>query len=1086
MALLDTGVNTGAGTEFAWDGAQLEALDCADEGQRVLVTGPAGSGRTSLALEAARRRLTSSESGGQWAPALVLTPDRRRATRLDRALSASIGPQATKRLTAPGSHRLVRSVDSFGYLVVGSWLIERARPLPRPSLVSGAREDGWIARYLEEHEEQWAPHFAPAVLSSPRFRMELRNLMARSGQAGLLPQDLRWLGEVTSLPTWQLAGQVYEDYAGGEKAFTPETPNLDSARLPLIAANVLENWDAQSEEAGVLAPKPVPDLVVVDDLQDIPLAAVPLLRALVGAGAGLFATWAPKQSVSQFRGGTAQTGVEVATALSPKVVELDINHRAAPLVAGLDEVVASWVPSTALPGEKASPAVEEVGDAVWKAREGGTVSAALAPSRTRMYEQVERYLRQQNLQGTEWADMAVIVRSADEVEAVRQTLSRRAVPLEGGERPVVLAKIPVCATLLRLLADPVSQEEALEETGLDEDQALMDLLISPLVDADPLDIYRLLRSLRLLKGDQTLGIAELVDEENFEELSKSNDNKAVLRQVRRAKQLWEEREGAKQLPAEEGLWHLWSVAGVAEGLRETAVGTGRWAAQANDTLDAVLALFRKADFWQQEQSGLGGGVDAELFAKDILSQQVQTDPLVASGIQSRGVAVLTPTQAVGRQWDTVVIPGLQQGSWPRAAKDSLGQLDRLAGIFEDARARGWPGQVPIAPYLPDPGVLAHRASVAGEKRVGEARMFYAAVGRAKGSVRLMAVKNEDEQPSIFLSLLGEQQVVDPAFDVLPASVSMESKVFELRHEVLGLHGDEQLQVAAAKALALLAAEGEENASPTLWAPVGVVTNRKPLFSDKQVRLSPSKLQVAQNCALRWFLDTTGAADQELDEDPAAFSALKRGLMVHAIAEEHPQGTKAELRAALDEKWAETDWDDGTTWARRDYLETRDMVDRLAAYYQTVPEGTTIKTEQPIDFSVGDTVVSGRVDRIEFRPSADGDTRGFVIDIKTGVLPSRAQAQDSLQLLAYQVGLEKAGVGTGGAALWSPKQGVKGTLRDQKRLTPEDLVEAEQKLADLAETLIGPELTANPETGDCDTCPFILVCPAQPAAVRGME
>ena len=1086
MTSLNTGADAGAWAELPWDGEQLEALADADLGNPVLVTGPTGSGRTSLALEVARRRLVAGEVGGQWAPALVLTPDRRRASRLDRALSASIGSQATRRLTAPGSHRLVRSVDSFGYLVVGSWLIERERPLPRPPLVSGAREDAWMARYLGEHEEEWGHHFAPAVLRSPHFRMELRNLVARSGQAGLLPQDLAWLGEIASLPTWQLAGQIYEDYAGGEKAFTPETPNLDSARLPLIAANVLKNWDSQCEEEGVLAPKPVPDLVVVDDLQDIPLAAVPLLQQLVAAGAGLFATWAPKQSVSQYRGATAQTGVEVATALSPKIVELKTNHRAAPAVAEMDAVVASWVPPTKLPADKGR-AVGEAGGSHFESADGpGFVSAALAPTRTRMYEQAERYLRQQNLGGTEWSDMAVVVRSADEVEAVRQTLSRRSVPLESGERPVVLAKIPVCAALLQLLADPLDREEALEETGVDQNQALMDLLISPLVDADPLDVYRLLRALRFLRGDQSLGVVDLIDGENLELLSKSKENKAALTQVQRAKRLWEQRGDAKQLPAEEGLWHLWSAAGVAGGLRETAVGAGRWAAQANETLDAVLALFRKADFWQQEQNALGESVEAELFAKDILAEQVQTDPLVASGIQSRGVAVLTPTQAIGRQWEVVVIPGLQQGSWPRVAKDSLGQVDRLTGVFEDARARGWPGQVPIAPYLPDPGVLIHKASVAGEKRVGEARMFYAAVGRAKSAVRLMAVENEDELPSIYLSLLGEYKVVDPKFDVLPASVSMESKVFELRGEVLGLHGDPLLQDAAAKALALLAAEGEENASPKLWAPVGIVTSREPLFSDKQVRLSPSKLQVAQNCALRWFLDTTGAGDQDLDEDPTVFSALRRGLMVHAIAEEHPRGTKAELREALDEKWAETDWDDGTTWAKRRYLETRDMVDRLAAYYQTMPEGTAIKTEQPVDFSVGDALVSGRVDRIEFRPLQGGGTEGFVIDIKTGELPSHAEAQDSLQLLAYQVGLEKTGVRAGGAALWSPKRGVKGTLRNQKRLAPEDLVEAERSLADLAESLSGPELLANPETGGCDTCPFTLVCPAQPGAVRGME
>ena len=275
------------GSEVDWDAQQRLALEVVGKGDSVLLKGPAGSGRTALALEVARERLSQGDEGGRrgdeelgehikgsedpkgrvWAPVLVLTPDRQRATRLDRRLTSSATPKGLGELTGPGSHRLVRSLDSFAYLVVSTWLVERTDPKERPTLMSGAREDGWVARYLEEHAAEWREHFSGAVLESPRFRMEIRNLIARSGQAGLTPRDLLWLGEETALPMWQLAARVYEEYAGGDAAFTVETSNVDSARLPLIAAKVLANWNGQREQEGVTAPKPVPQAVVVDDLQ---------------------------------------------------------------------------------------------------------------------------------------------------------------------------------------------------------------------------------------------------------------------------------------------------------------------------------------------------------------------------------------------------------------------------------------------------------------------------------------------------------------------------------------------------------------------------------------------------------------------------------------------------------------------------------------------------------------------------------------------------------------------------------------------------------------------------------------------------
>lgn len=1113
-------------TNFEWDAQQRAALNLADAGESVLLRGPAGSGRTAVALEVARRKLNSPVDGGElWASALVLTPDRRRATRLDRRLSGVLGSGAAAQLTAPGSHRLVRSLDSYAYLVLSTWLVERQDPLPRPTLISGAREDGWVARFLQEHREKWREVFSESVLASPRFRMEVRNLMARSGQAGLRAADLRWLGAQAALPIWELAADVYEAYAGGEAAFTENTDHVDSARLSLIAARVLADWDKRAEEEGVIARKPVPETVVIDDLEDMPLSSVPLFAQLKAAGASVFATWSPDEAIAQFRGGSPLAGVRLAEELNPTLVQLTETHGISRSVEALSVGVEAWIPALKI-GRRTGESTEanklektnkllnankqaETSKPAAAPRVMGSASRALAQTESRMRTEVERFLRLKNLEGTQWTDMAVLVRTGEEVTAMHRALARQDVPLESGERPVVLSKVPVCAALLHLLADPPGElEEGASEPAkmsaeeeAENEQSAMDLLLSPLVGADPLDVYRALRAYRTSMGSQGLFIADMLQDPDADlgPWTSRSVGEKTRAQIKKAQELWALRAVARDLPAQEALWTLWSAAGVGPELREQAIGAGKKSSDASDILDATLALFRKADFWTQEQADLGQPITGRRFAEEILEQQVQTDPLVPSGLQSRGVSVTTPSQAAGQRWAVVVVAGVQQGSWPRNTHDGLGQVGRLQEVLEDARQRGWREEQPIELFLPDRELFARSGGFAARSRMDEARLFYSAVTRASRDLRFLSVHNEDQLSSVFLRILTEDNLLNevlaededgektvPIFEETPPSVGLQSKVLELRQQALGKDGDEALQDAATRALALLTAEGETLADPTGWAPGGVVSERNALFGDRKVRLSPSKLQTAANCPLRWFLETSGAADQDLTEDPLAFSYLQRGLIVHEIADKHPKGTREELREAFDVLWKKSGFVEDTTWIRRHYLDTRDMVDRIAAYYKTVDPQVKVATETDIEFEVGDALVRGRVDRIEFQPDDEGGSNPFVIDIKTGQAPTKAEAQASMQLLAYQVGLHKQGHTAGGAALWSLKSGAQGAFRIQDPLSEEEQEEASDKLSALAEELRGPELRADPENGDCRTCPFKSVCPAMPQSVRGVE
>lgn len=1085
-----------------WDDMQERALRLHQQGRHVVVTGTPGSGRTALAVEVARSAVAGAvgdrsiaegeESSGQvsgaWAPALIITPDRKRSEALDFRLVKALGPALAGSLTAPGSHRIVRSLDSYAYLVVGLWLVERNEPLARPQFVSGAQEDAWLEAYLESVQESWKDHFSTQVLSSPRLRTEIRNIVARSGQRGLLPSDLGRLAERSGIPLWALAAHVYEQFAGGgESAFSVSTVHYDSARMPLIAANILRDWDEKCEAQGVVAPKPVPTTLVVDDLQDLPFSAVALIKAVVDSGAQMFATWAPRQACAQYRGGTPETGRAVSGLTLADQVHLEQSHRLARRLTDLESQIGSWVPGAT--GN--SPAVHHLRRSTDQECEG-EVRGALAATPTRLYALAASELREENLvSGTPFDEMALVLRTSSEVEKARMALSRAGVPVESGDRSIVLSKVPVCRALLNLLARDGQNGDESENTA-DREEDILDLLVSPLVDADPLDTYRLLRALRVSENNPTLGFEDLlaaVAGSGSPTFKSNRANRRIWAKVASAAALWGLASKAGAQPAQQGLWTLWEAAGVADALAEASLDAPAQASGASDILDSVLALFRKADLWQQERSRYDEDSSAHHFANYILSQNLQTDPLVSGGLGGKGVAVVTPPQAAGRQWEVVLVAGLQEGVWPAPFRDGFGQVGRLQDILEEAGKNGWRGQEPIAGYLPDQQVVSQqsRPEAAGEKRIDEARLLYLAVGRARRKVDLLAFEDQDALPSLFFTLLEEKGFVpavrdekgNPVFESSRVlGVSLDAMVALLRRQALGVNQTETEHRDAVRVLALLAAQGVEAAKPSTWAPGGSLSSDGGL--DRRLTLSPSRLQTAQNCPLRWFLSVSGAENQDLHQEEGVFTNLERGVLVHSLAERYPRGTKAELLGMLDRKWHEGGWDTGTTWAQRNYKSAKEMAERLAAYFQTVSPEVEILTEKDVHFSVGDAQLRGRVDRIEVEPGG----KARILDIKTGEPPSVAEAKESLQLLSYQVGAAKMGYQPGGAALWSLKSRAKGTMRWQEAL--QDLDEAEARLASVAARLGGPRFEATPKTGDCRTCPFVFVCPAKVESARGVE
>lgn len=1060
-------------------------------GHSMLVEGPPRTGKTQLLVEAAASALLSPEDPNFWSSVLLLTPDRRRATVLDRELTKTLAQHPSVRRAGRETHRVVRSVNSYANLVVRLWSLEREVPTAIPLFMAGAAEDVWVEQFLNENATRWEHLFDPQILASPTVRMQIRNILARSGEAGLLPEDLAALADWTNRTLWSVAADVYKAYAGmGDTGFSPEAPRLDAARLPRVAAALLTNWRDRAPSLGVADVPPVPKLLLVDDVQDLPNSASLLVQASAELSAQVVLASTPSAASAQFRGGDFRQGQKLKVALGLPVEVLSKDLRPGPLVE-LGDQVRSWVEPS-----RSAPAI-------------GTVQTQVlvAPTESGASALVANYLHRQHLEEkVPWRQMAVITRASGQVEQLRRQLSRAGVPLASADRPVQLAKVPICAALLELLVleegvEGASLEGASpEEGGVEEsrdpgaealEQAATDLVVSALVGMNPLELFQLVRDVgthlqRSLTVVQLLGLSH-ADLKPFE----NGRHKNSLKKLAVAKALWEKRSSASEMTPQQGLWELWALTGLEETLRSRALKRdfGRLTADAvaaSDQLDSLGALFRKADLWGQS-AGLNTDGLASTFASDLLGQNVSADSLEKGGLLEDGVQVVTASSSAGLSWDVVCIMGPQTGGWPAAGADSLASLPLLQQILADAAASGWRGEVPLGPYVPQDQVDGPYSfsRLSSENAQAEARLFNLAVTRANKSCAFAVVSNVSELPSSFLFTLSDRGFVEPFEDLegtpiyttTSDQVTLPDLVGKARRDAVA--GDEAQRADATLVLALLAAEGVQEADPALWGSSGSVSSTSPIVDVGNLRLSPSKIALAQQCPLRWFLSSVDLDDKDVGPVPAILPSSALGTLIHEIAQEHPRGTHEELTAALEEKWDQLELDRDTVWGQRAWQDALNFVRRLADYFKDFKG--TVKIEEQLRFELGPATVSGRVDRLE--TTEDGKVR--IVDIKTGKPATKRSVEEDAQLKTYQLAAHKQGESLGGAALLQVRSNRASPVVTQAALSQEQIVDYEHELEELAASLAGSIFPAR--VGDwCRMCEFKSVCPAQPQSARIVE
>ena len=1018
----------------------------------VRVLGGPGTGKSSLLVRTAAEHIAA---GGAPESVLLLTGSARLGSQARAAITSTLLRSARQGVVR---EPLVRTVHSYAFAVLR--LAAQRNGDPPPRLITSAERDGIIRELLAGDLEDgdasavaWPSQLRPA-LSTVGFATELRDLLARCTERGVDPVALQRIGRLSGRPEWMAAGQFAQAYeqimllrsAVGMAAPQATVPALGAAEL-VGAALAAFATDAEllAGERGRVK------LLLVDDAQHLDPQGTRLVRVLAAGAERTIIAGDPNQSVFGYRGADPTPLREEG---DYRVVTLTQSHRCAPAVARAITGIARR-----LPGADAARSLVATDD------RPGSVAVRIAASPHAESALIADALRRAHLvDGVPWSQMAVIVRSVPRAGAtLSRALTAAGVPVEMPPAGAPLAEQLAVRALLTVLDATVD--------GLTGDVALS-LLTGPIGRVDPVSLRQLRRALRRLDASRPpREFADLLIEAldtvpaglSAAQARPLSRVRAVLAAARRSA-------GDGQDPRHT-LWQAWQPSGQQRRWLAASERGGPAGAQADRDLDAVTTLFDVAEQYVTRTAGASvRGLIDHVATLGLANAAGEPRPTTET------VAVLSAHAALGREWELVVIAGLQEGLWPNTIPRGsvLGTqqlIDVLDGIGAGASTR--------APLLAE-----------------ERRLLIAAMGRARTHLLVTAVDSDsgddDMLPSPFchelaqLATASEAEIDTPI--QAPRVLAPAALVGRLRGVVCAPPGavDEAERACAATQLARLAAAGVPGADPEHWYGMRPVSTDAPLWSgeDQVVTLSPSTLQTLVECPLRWLLERNGGTDGR-----DVRSAI--GSLLHALVAD-PAKSESQMLAELENLWAKLPFD--SMWHSDNELSRhRAMLSTFVQWRaQTRRELTEVGTEVDIDGVVGEhdgsppgVRVRGRVDRLE----RDGAGRLVVVDIKTGKSPvSKDDAQGHAQLAMYQLavaeGLLPDGSQPGGARLvYLGKTGAGGaTEREQDPLTPEALGEWRELVRCAAAATQGPQFIARVNDG-CAHCPVRTSCPAQAAGER---
>jgi RecB family exonuclease len=557
------------------------------------------------------------------------------------------------------------------------------------------------------------------------------------------------------------------------------------------------------------------------------------------------------------------------------------------------------------------------------------------------------------------------------------------------------------------------------------------------------------------------------------------------------------------------------------------------AAAADRDLDAVVVLFDAAARFVDRLPG----ARTEVFLDHVYGQDLPADTLAPTADRGDAVRLLTAHAAKGLEWDVVVVAGVQEGIWPdlRLRGSLLGSERLVDAVAGRATATGLAAALvgQSSALLDEERRLFYVATTRARRRLLVTAVASGAVGGSDGEEQPSRFLHElgahdagrpdarpgdpgpgdggppdggpvdggrpdggptdggpgdgGPAPGRGSGSAGPGDGDPPAgggdgdglpMTRLPRALTLPALVAELRAAAVDDTTGEPRRRAAAAELARLALAGVPGAHPDEWWGLRPLSDDRPLFDDEAVKVTPSTMESALRCSLRWLLERHGGS-------APASSAQGVGNLVHAAAM-MAEDASTDRQALLDYVASRFDAIDlAARWlAGRERGRAEAMVDKLLRWLATNPRRLlAIEREFAVrlDDEAGRPVeLTGRVDRLE----VDEQGRLVVIDLKTGKTTSVAGAElaEHAQLGAYQAAVEAGafaefGTEPGGAALVQ----LGGDTRDAREQAQPALAEtddpgwARAMVRRTADTMAATTFAAVANS-KCRMCPVQAACP----------
>lgn len=958
-----------------WDAAQRAVLEL-DPARSGVVVGSPGTGKTTVLVERVRRLVAAGLEPDEL---LVLTPTRQTATGLRDGLALAV-----ERAT---SGPLARSVASFAFQLVRSAVVSRGEEPPQ--LLTGGDEDQIIQDLLDGDAvderagaRRWPDWLGADVRATAGFRGEVRTFLAECITLGIEPGRLRALAAEHDVPVWAALASFFREYLRVRADL--RGAHRDAAGLVREALGVVRSGTGLGPFAGVR-------VLLVDDAQELTLGAVELLEACAARGVAVLAFGDPDIGSGAFRGATPENFARLTAALAAGGPHLlDTPHRTTPPQTDLVRELVQRIGASGVAAHRRAPTGAEP---------DGSVRALVLRSSSEEYDVVARLLRERHVHdGVPWEQCAVIAHDTRQVAALETELAAREVPTRasGPGRPLgSLAPVRDLLTLIELAA-----------TASDDwpHELVAEALEGAAGGLDPIALRRLRTGLRHAALRQAAPTQSATGVPSGRELLASamahraefaavdvREARAAARVAETIEQLRDDLQ--RGATVHELLWRVWERSGLEQRWGEAARGSGAIADQAGRDLDAVVALFQSAKrFVERRGEELDPG-DALVFVRSIRAADVAEDRLGAPD-RGQAVRIMTPAAAVGAEFDTVIVAGVQDAVWPNTRlRGSLPETWRLA----DAAAR-LPGDTE------PPGILDRRRAALHD----ELRLFARAVSRARARLVVTAVDDDDSGPSVLFEFL---PTPDPVTRAMEHPLTLRGLVARHRRALT-----DRIVVAADRQrapgqLVLLGEAGVAGADPAQWYGLAAPSSSAPLrdLHREDVRVSPSRLHTLEECPLNWVIGDLGG--------DAGSATAGIGTIIHAALEHSDTSAEERLWELVESRWGELEFE--SAWRdRAERTRARDLVRRLHLYLHDFEQrgGLLIGAEPHFEVAiplVGDeafehgVVLSGYIDRVELTP--EGSV--VIVDLKTGKHEPQTDAAvaDNPQLGAYQLAFESGAI-----------------------------------------------------------------------------